>query len=164
MPKRATALTAAAGEHFVAFRLSAMGYPVALTRGGSPAIDLMVADITGRTAISIQVKTSNWARRSYVKRPERNCWLWDVGTKAIGFQGDNIFYVFVDLKGGNGATPDAFVVPSVSVADYVKEEHTRKMFPLSEEDGNKMCNNWEPIKDRLGAPILAEIDEPNDSQ
>lgn len=33
MPERPTALTAAAGEHFVAHRLSAMGYPVALTRG-----------------------------------------------------------------------------------------------------------------------------------
>jgi hypothetical protein len=34
MPKRATALTGAAGEHFVAYKLSAMNYPVALTRGG----------------------------------------------------------------------------------------------------------------------------------
>jgi hypothetical protein len=41
MPKRASTLTGAAGEHFVAFILSARGYAVGLTRGGSPTIDLL---------------------------------------------------------------------------------------------------------------------------
>ena len=50
----ATALIAAAGEHFVAYRLSAMGYPVALTRAGSPTVDLMVGDLAGNAAISLQ--------------------------------------------------------------------------------------------------------------
>lgn len=40
MASRASTLTGAAGEHFIAYRLSAMGYPVALTRGGSPTVDL----------------------------------------------------------------------------------------------------------------------------
>lgn len=63
MPKRATSLTGAAGEHYVAYKLSALGYPTALTRGGSPVIELMVGDISGNGSISIQVKTSNSARR-----------------------------------------------------------------------------------------------------
>ena len=46
MPKRATTLTGAAGEHYVAYKLSLLGFPTALTRGGSPVIDLMVGDLT----------------------------------------------------------------------------------------------------------------------
>jgi len=57
MAKRATTLTGAAGEHYVAYKLSAMGYPTALTRGGSPVIDLMVGDLSGNGSVSIQVKT-----------------------------------------------------------------------------------------------------------
>ena len=59
MPKRATTLTGAAGEHYVAYKLSLLGFPTALTRGGSPVIDLMVGDLTGENAVSIQVKASS---------------------------------------------------------------------------------------------------------
>jgi len=70
MPERATALTGAAGEHYVAFYLSALGYPVALTRGGSPTVDIMAGSLDGEHTISIQVKTSNWAKRDFKKKPE----------------------------------------------------------------------------------------------
>ena len=98
MPERATILTAAAGEHFIAYKLSALGYPVALTRSGSPTIDLMVGDLKGEKSIMIQVKTSNWARRIAKRKPENSGWTWDVGKKALYLKGENIFYAFVDLK------------------------------------------------------------------
>jgi hypothetical protein len=66
MSRQSTALTAAAGEHYVAYKLSAMGYPVAMTRGGSPTLDLMVGDLSGHS-VSIQVKTSRWAHHRYVR-------------------------------------------------------------------------------------------------
>jgi hypothetical protein len=87
MVKRPTALTAAAGEHFVAFKLSAMGYLVAMTRGGSPTVDLLVGDLSGEAAISIQVKTSSGARRS-------NRWEWDVGRKGLTLRGNSILGFF----------------------------------------------------------------------
>lgn len=98
MPKRATALTGAAGEHFVAFQLSAMSYPVALTHGGSPTVDLMVGDLTGSATVSIQVKTSNGAWRAFKKKPENNHWEWDVGKKGVHLRGESIFHAFVDLR------------------------------------------------------------------
>jgi hypothetical protein len=61
MPKIPTALTGCAGEHFVAYRLSAMGYVAALPRGGSPSVDLMVGTVDGRNTVTVQVKTKSQA-------------------------------------------------------------------------------------------------------
>lgn len=151
MPERATALTAAAGEHFVAYKLSAMGYPVAMTRGGSPTIDLMVGDVTGEKAISIQVKTSNWARRDYKRKTENNHWEWDVGKKALSLRGDSIFYAFVDLKWNseNPPLPDVYVVPSEDVANWLNPEWSRYMFWIKDAEREKYFESWKKITGRL---------------
>ena len=112
MPERATSLTGTAGEHYVAFRLSELGFPVALTRGGSPTIDLMVGDLSSRATVSVQVKTSSYARREYRRRPRNNHWEWDVGIRAQRLRGPSIFYAFVDLGVEDHAPPDTFIVPS----------------------------------------------------
>ena len=56
-------LTCTAGEHFVAYRLSLMGYTVGTTRGGATAVDLLVTNSNGDKSISVQVKTSRDAFR-----------------------------------------------------------------------------------------------------
>ena len=43
-----------------------MNYLVALTRGGSPSVDLMVATPNGKKTVTVQVKTAIQAR--FVKR------------------------------------------------------------------------------------------------
>jgi len=147
--KRSTALTAAAGEHFVAFKLSAMGYPVAMTRGGSPTIDLMVGDINGQAAVSIQAKTSSGARRQYKRNLKNNHWEWDVGAKALTLRGDSIFYVFVDLKWDTAQIPDVFIVPSKIVAEWVKPHFSRFMFWIMESEADKYRERWEFIGNKL---------------
>tara|TARA_R110000868_G_C10823777_1_gene758825 strand:- start:756 stop:1193 length:438 start_codon:yes stop_codon:yes gene_type:complete len=130
VPKRATSLTGAAGEHYVAYKLSALGYPTALTRGGSPVIDLMVGDLSGDKALSIQVKTSNNARRAYKrdKNKHKNHWKWDVGAKGKKLKGDSIFYAFVNLKGSptkdRNPHPEVFIVPSEDVAKFLDRPMT----------------------------------------
>ena len=47
--KISTKLTGAAGEHFVAYKLSSLGMAVALTRDGSDVIDLMAGNILNGT-------------------------------------------------------------------------------------------------------------------
>lgn len=158
MPDRATALTAAAGEHFVAYRLSAMGYPVALTRGGSPTVDLMVGDLSGKSAVSIQVKTSNWAWRSRKKNPAHSHWEWDVGRKGMELRGDSIFYAFVDLKWGEEkrALPDVFIVPSAVVANHLKPDFSRFMFWFYVDKKDEYFERWDRIVERLnGSPAAA---------
>ena len=151
MPVRPTAITAAAGEHFVAYKICVMNLLVALTRGGSPAVDLMVGDLKGSTAVSIQVKTSNWARRTYKRTPERNCWEWQVGKKALDLRGARIYYAFVDLKykEATAQMPDVFIVPSQGVADSLGPNWTRYLFWIKEDDKAKYLEAWHLIKDAL---------------
>lgn len=169
----ATAQTAAAGEHYVAYRLSSFGLLAALTRGGSPAVDILVSDASGQRAVSLQVKTSNWAWRSYKRKPERNHWEWFVGPKAKDLRGESIFYAFVDLKGRKLAVPDVFVIPSAVVADkFASTNHPVNVFWLMSANRDKYLEAWEPIKQRLGCgqlPQLTDVeemvpeqDEPND--
>lgn len=85
----ATAQIAAAGEHFVAYKLSSMGFLAALTRGGSPTVDLLVGSDSGHAAVSLQVKTSAGAWRKYKRKPEKNHWEWFVGSKADALRGES---------------------------------------------------------------------------
>ena len=122
MPDRANALTGAAGEHYVAYRLSRMGYLVGLTRGGSPSVDLMVGHWENGRAVSIQVKTSESAHR-YRKRDNKEWWSWRVGKQVASLRGDSIFYAFVSLEGDEG-NPICltFIVPSEIVAARVETD------------------------------------------
>ena len=160
MPKRATALTGAAGEHFVAYKLSHLGYPVALTRGGSPTVDIMVGDVSGNASVSIQVKTSNNACRVYKKHPENNKWLWEVGEKARTLKGENIIYAFVDLKGNPEENPDVYLVPSNIVAFHTADQVSRIMFGICEKDGNQIRNDWTLITNKLGEGFLNQEESP----
>jgi hypothetical protein len=159
MPIRPTALTGCAGEHFVAYRLSDMGYLVALTRGGSPSVDLMVGTPDGRETVTIQVKTASNAFYSPKRKPENSNWYWPVGSKARGFRGKSVFYAFVDLKRGDGKhskqppMPDVFIVPADFVAGhlngYPKENPTRFWFDIVEKDKEKWHEAWPLIEDAL---------------
>lgn len=155
MPKRATSLTGAAGEHYVAYKLSALGFPTALTRGGSPVIDLMVGGLSGDKALSIQVKTSNHARREYKrdKNRHKNHWEWDVGAKGKKLKGDSIFYAFVNLKGTPSAVcnphPEVFIVPSKDVAVFLNRPMSRYMFWIKDVDKNKYLEAWHLITEKL---------------
>jgi len=106
-----TQLIGAAGEHYVAYKLSSFGMSVALTRDGSDVIDLMAGDILHGTAIAIQVKTARNARKS-------KYWEWSVGRKVINLKDSKLVYVFVDLKedANENQTPLVFVVPVKDVA------------------------------------------------
>lgn len=159
MPKRATALTGSAGEHYVAYALSARGFPVARTRGGSPTVDLMVGNLSGTETISIQVKTSNWAWRSFIRKPMKNHWEWDVGWKATQLRGQSIFYAFVDLKWdpATSPAPDVFIVPSAVVADAVAGPRSRYMFWIMESDAETYRECWNLLTDRLDHSDVAPV-------
>lgn len=159
MPKRPTALTAAAGEHHVAYVLSALGYPVAMTRGGSPTVDLMVGDLNGHDALMIQVKTSNWARRNFKRDANKNRWEWDVGKKAMSLRGDNLLYAFVDLKWKESTPedPDVFIVPSTIVADRLGADWSRYMHWIMDDQTSDYHERWDLIIDRLGKTSSAKL-------
>ena len=130
VPKIPPALTGCAGEHFVAYRLSAMGYVVALTRAGAPSINMMVGTADGRNALTIQVKTKRNAycpAKRTKKKQEPACWEWQLNKKDEEPCGKSAFYVFVDLKWPKDSLsalsqiPDPFIVPADLVAQKIRE-------------------------------------------
>lgn len=151
MSRKSGIPVAAAGEHFVAYKLSSMGYPVGLTRGGSQSIDLMVGDAGGNDVVAMQVKTSISACREYKRKPENNHWEWPVSAEVTTLVGNSLFYAFVDLKSGDGM-PDVYVVPSAEIAKRFKAANwTMETVWIMPADRAKYLEAWHLITDRLKA-------------
>lgn len=155
MPRIPSTLTGSAGEHFVAYKLSKMGYLVALTRGGSPSVDLMVGDIDGRKTLSIQVKTTEWATRERGRGANRkpHHLQFPLGRKYAKTNQNNLFFAFVDLKGLDyNQTPDVYIVPSKFVFDFCKSwvDSARMVrFHIDISDIEPFKNNWDIFKKEL---------------
>lgn len=111
-PRLPKALTGVADEYFVAGELSRRGYIASITLRNTRGIDILVSNADATRQVAIQVKTSQG------NRPE-----WVLSEKAESFYADNLFYVFVNLKSSSEERPDFYIVPSKSVADFVKNEH-----------------------------------------
>jgi hypothetical protein len=137
-----------------------MRFPVALTRGGSQSIDLMVGDVGGRAAISLQVKTATRAWRNYKNNPAKSRWEWDVGPRSAKLCGEAIFYALVDLN-NNKDMPVVFIVPSAVVAAAVAlRGPKRRRFALCPEDAEVYREAWHLLTDRL-APDARLFDNQN---
>jgi len=68
-----------------------MGYLAALTRGGSPSVDVLAANASGTNTVGIQVKTATSARYEYKRDKQKpNYWIWDVNPKAVFLKGDRL--------------------------------------------------------------------------
>ncbi len=145
------ALTGAAGEYYVAFRLTAKGYAVGLTPRGTRAIDLVVANLDTGKSITIQTKTMGIA--SERNREGKSYWNWRVGKPRPSRE--TFFYAFVDLKNDPSQAPDVFIVPSGQLIPplldvYPKIGEPRDFWCVIEEEGApKYQNQWNIIEDAL---------------
>ena len=144
------ALTGAAGEYYVAFRLVAEGFAVGLTPRGMRSIDLVVANPDSGKSITIQTKTM---RNAFVA--SRAYWNWRFGIRRPQPH-DTFFYAFVDLKNDPAETPDVFIVPSAYLTPLLNEwkgkesgRVTDVWCVIEEKDAPKYRNAWDVIKDAL---------------
>ena len=144
----------AAGQHYVAYCLSIRGIHAAITLGNVPTVDVVIAKPDGSLALSIQVKTSRWAYRS--NRYGKELCEWDVGQSAVNCFSDNLWYAFVDLQESDPPSwnPRVFLVPSLWVGKFVKEEWSRKMYMLPVPAWPQCLERW----DRIGAFFDGEPD------
>lgn len=151
MNQRTTAITATAGEHYVAYCLAHRGLIPALTRGGSPNVDILVSSQDGRRSVALQVKTASSAKRDFKRKKTANYWLWDVGQKALSMSGERLLYAFVDLRddADDGCGPTVFIVPSEKVREQVKPDDTRFMFWIEEGQEIEYEERWDLILDLL---------------
>ena len=104
-------LSGVSGEYFVAAELSRHGHIASITLRNTRGVDILASNEAGSCAVAIQVKTNQGSVKEWIlsKGAETNI-------------ADNLFYVFVNLKGLNG-TPEYHVVQSAIVADYCAKVH-----------------------------------------
>jgi hypothetical protein len=145
------ALTGAAGEYYVAFRLTAMGYAVGLTPRGTASIDLIVANPNTGKSITIQTKTMGIAFGQ--SRNGASYWKWRAGKPRPPHK--TFFYAFVDLKDDLSQAPDVFIIPSGELTPPLLDIYPKIGEPkdfwcvIEEEDAPKYRNRWNRIEDAL---------------
>lgn len=109
--KVAGVLTGVSGEYFVAAELSRRGYIASITLRNTKGIDILASNQDASKSVGIQVKTNHGKRKA-----------WVMNQKAENYFEENLFYVFVNLK-GRDEKPDFYIVPSKEVANYVEKSH-----------------------------------------
>lgn len=110
-------LVAAAGEHYVAYKLSCLGFLAALVRQGSPATDLLASSLDGARTVAIQVKTTNWAQRTRGRGTGKvlHHLEFPLGHAAVERASPKLIFCFVDLLANQPNRPPDIYVVSASV-------------------------------------------------
>lgn len=152
-----TQIAAAAGEHFVAYKIATLGFVPALVRQRVPGIDLLVSSPDGARTIGLHVKSSSSAVREK-DASERDAFQlrFPLGQRVIAGIGDKTIFCFVDLRRWNPQDgPDVYIVPArelkkeydgVQIRKYAQFHHHRPMAAME-----RYRNNWQPIVDALRA-------------
>lgn len=109
--KLSAVLSGVAGEYFVAAELSRRGYLASITLRNTKGVDIVCSNSDASKSVAIQVKATSKSGR-----------FWVLNQKSEDFYADNLFYVFVNLN-DYSKKPDYFIVPSKTVAQYIKETH-----------------------------------------
>jgi len=109
-----SSLLGAAGEHYVMSQLLRRGLIAALAPVGVPTADIVITDDAGERACALQVKT---------RRELGSDGGWHMKAKHENIRGTSLFYVFLSFPTDQSRLPDAFVVPSIVVADTLYRAH-----------------------------------------
>jgi hypothetical protein len=122
-------LLGAAGVHYVAAKLNALGLHAAPTIRNVPGVDLFVGSRDGRKSIAIQVKTSRWASRPFKAQNEKiKEYQW--ASSFVEKHAPNFFYAFVNLNDfaepKEPGTPEVYMVPSSVVAEWYRSAKKKK--------------------------------------
>ena len=88
MPRLSRGLSGVAGEYFVAAELSRRGYIASITLRNTKGIDILASNEDASRSVGIQVKTSQNRNKE-----------WILSKGAEDYFNDNLFYVFVELRG-----------------------------------------------------------------
>ena len=144
------ALTGAAGEHYVAFRLSALGYPIGLTTRGTRAADLLASNPETGKSIIVQIKTM---RNAFAENKKSGSyWHWRISSSRPKPK-DTLYYVFVDLKDDAQKSPDVFIIPSLKIKPPLLVEYTNyigiAIYERDKKAKKAYFNRWDIIEEAL---------------
>lgn len=108
--QRSTAITGAAGEHFVLYQLLRRGLKAARPPEGTPEIDLIVFDELRNVIVSLQVKT----------RSRGSDGGYHMNVKHENMESERLLYVFVNMQPKD---PICHIIPSKVVARFLRLDH-----------------------------------------
>jgi len=154
MPKIPSILAGAAGEYYVAYKISTLGLVAALPRAGTNGVDILVSNVNGSRTVAIQVKTTDWAERTRGRGANKRIHelQFPLGLKAASMSSPDLYFAFVDLRGVEWVEeqPVVYLVPSSFVADCcrprVQEGHwPMPRFHIAIERLEPFRNQWEPL-------------------
>lgn len=110
-----------AGEFAVLSQLTLKGFDSNMTLGNTKNVDILVSDPVRNRMFKIEVKTHYRNTPSHSEMFGHHLG-WIMSKKNEEIRDPNLFYVFVCLT-GNHTHYRFFIVPSNTVADYVKNQH-----------------------------------------
>jgi len=119
--KRSGQLIGVAGVHFVAAKLSFLGFHSVPTTRNVPGPDLLVSNLSGSKGLAVQVKTTGDGIRTRGRgdNKQRHHYEWEIGWSSAKAKNSNLFFALVDLRNFK-ELPDVFIVPSNVIAKYFK--------------------------------------------
>ncbi|MDO8749618.1 MAG: hypothetical protein Q7K03_00495 [Dehalococcoidia bacterium] len=164
MAKVSGVLTGTAGVYYVASQLAARGFHAAITHGNAPSVDIFVGLLDGASTVSLQVKTSSQALRTRGRGPKKVPYQYDwvIGERAARLNHPDLFFVFVNLKGGEfvntelakQALPEVFIVPSGAVHSAFNHYTNRYWnWTPGVEEVEPYKNNWELLRNHLAGKV-----------
>jgi len=147
-------LTGVAGVHFVAARLSYLGFHAVPTTRNVRGPDLLVSNADGSKGVSLQVKTTAWAMRTSGRGDQKkpHHYEWDIGWGSARVKSDRLLFALIDLKNFEGL-PDVFLVPSRVIYEYFKggdpKTWRRARYHPKVEDIKEYRNGWDLLRKAL---------------
>lgn len=144
------------GEFYVLAQLMQRGHVATLTLGNTKGVDILVSNPELNRLFKVEVKTTERGPTREPQFSDEPCYGWPMGVKHERIVDDNLFYCFVVLR-GTEHLPRFFVVPSVYVALYVREQHaywirsrskppnetSMRRFRIMVSDPMGFENNWD---------------------
>jgi hypothetical protein len=147
--------TGLAGEFYVLAQLVQRGLVATFTLANTKGVDILVSNAELNRLFKIEVKTTDRNPHHESLFADEPCYHWPMSEKHERLRDANLFYCFVALL-GCAQLPRFFVVPSLYVATYVREQHaywlrtrqksvsetTMRRFRIPATDPLGFENNW----------------------
>ena len=140
-----------AGEHFVLYRLYALGYVGGQAPRGMAETDLLVMRPDGTNVATVQVKT-----RSQVGADHG----WPMAQKHEGIARNNLFHVFVGLETD---PPLCYVIPSQVVAEVIRRDHATWLDTPGRGGRPHQDNNMRKLRPTMRGSLDGWIDQYRDA-
>lgn len=140
-----------AGEFYVLAQLAHRGLVASLTLANTKGIDILVSNPNLDHLLRVEVKTTDRQPTYESLFGAERFFKWPMSVKHEFLEDPKLFYCFVQLQ-AIGSLPRFFIVPSLYVAEYVREQHRfwERTRTREVSKSNKMRIFRIPASDPLG--------------